>query len=216
MLNFILKISDTIIGGLLRNIPGGIGQRLRFIYWQRRFKRCGRIKIDEGVIFNYPEQMEFGEDVWIMPYSILVAPAPTSKSKHSKTQTLGLKIGNQVQIGAFNLINATGGMSIGNYVTFSARVSIYSATHLPQDPEDLTKHVGSNGMIKDLPVFSESKELYIGDGAWLGLHSAVICADIGEHSFVTSGCIVSKDLPSFMQLSRSGKVKPRYDQELAK
>ena len=60
------KILDTVIGGMIRNVPGGIGQRLRSAYWRRRLGACGRrVKIEEGVVFNFPEQIEIGENVWI-------------------------------------------------------------------------------------------------------------------------------------------------------
>jgi acetyltransferase-like isoleucine patch superfamily enzyme len=185
------KILDTVVGGLIRNVPGGIGQRLRSAYWRRRFRSCGRVKIDEGVLFQYPEQIEIGNNVWIMPYAVLTAPAPGHASSDAGKNVSGtsagrLTIGDEVQIGAFNVINGTGGLEIGNCVTLSARVSVYSATHLPRNPEDPVQEVGCNGMVRRLPVYAKQGKVTIGHGAWLGLHTVVICCNVGRQSFVTA------------------------------
>ncbi len=209
------KILDTVVGGLFRNIPGGLGQSLRSAYWRRRFRACGRVKIDVGVVFQYPEQIEIGNNVWIMPYAVLTAPAPRqalSDAVKGIDGTSGgvLRIGDEVQVGAYNLLNGTGGLLIGDCVTLSARVSIYSATHLPRNPDKPTEKVGCNGMVRRLPVFSKQRPVLIGDGAWLGLHTAVICCDVGAHGFVTSGTVLVNDLPAGMQIKRDGSIQPRY------
>ena len=209
------KILDTFVGGLIRDIPGGFGQRIRLAYWRRRFRSCGFVKIDEGVIFHYPEQIEIGNNVWIMSYSVLTAPAPGQAASDSDRGVVGhsggiLRIGDEVQVGAYNVLNGTGGLSIGDCVTLSARVSIYSATHLPFNAKNLSEKVGCNCMDRRLPVFSKQKPVCIGYGAWLGLHTAVICCDVGEHAFVTSGTILAHDLPAGVQIRPDGSSRPRY------
>ena len=201
------KILDTLVGGSIRNIPGGLGQRIRSAYWRRRFLHCGRVKIDEGVIFQYPEQISIGNDVWIMPYALLTGPAP--KNRDGETE-LTLIIGDEVQVGAYSILNGTGGLILGNHVTLSARVSIYSATHLPRNPKDPKMLVGCNGMVRSLPVFFKQKNIRICDGAWLGLHAVVICCNLGEQSFVASGSIVTKDLMKGMKINNDGSISSRY------
>jgi len=209
------KILDIFLGGLIRNIPGGIGQRLRAAYWRRRFRMCGRVKIDEGVVFQYPEQIEIGTNVWIMPYAVLTAPAPGQAASDVAKRVEGtsggvLRIGDEVQVGAYAILNGTGGLVIGDCVTLSARVSIYSATHLPRNPGDPAMEVGCNGMVRRLPVFAKQGPVTIGNGAWLGLHSAVICCDVGAQGFVTSGTILTRDLPAGQQARPGGIIRPRY------
>lgn len=208
-------ILDTVIGGMIRNVPGGIGQRLRLAYWRRRLAVCGQVRIDEGVVFHYPEQIEIGENVWIMPYSVLTAPAPEQAVQRAGKVVRGalgrrLKIGNEVQVGAFNILNGTGGLEIGDCATLSARVSVYSATHLPRNPDDPEKEVGCNGMVYSLPVYARQRQVTIGAGAWLGLHTAVICCNVGRQGFVTSGTILSRDLGDGMQARPDGSTWPRY------
>ena len=204
------KIFDTIIGGTIRNIPGGVGQKIRSVYWRQRFRACGTIKIDEGVIFHYPEQIEFGDNVWIMAYSVLTGPSQSKKLDKKGSAEIIFKIGDEVQIGAFNVLNATGGITIGDCVTLSARVSVYSATHLPRNPDDLSMQVGCNGMVRRLPVFSKQRDIIIGDGAWLGLHTVIICCNVGKQGFVTSGTILKSDLPDGYQALPDGKMRLRY------
>ena len=185
------KISDTLLGGLIRDVPGSFGRYIRNLYWKIRLKSCGNIRIDEGVIFHHPEHIEIGNNVWIMPYSVLTAnPKVKLISKDNtiqkKINVATIQIGNEVQVGPFNIINGTGGIEINDYVTLSARVSIYSSTHLPRNPNDKRMKVGCNGMIKELPVFSKTTKVIIGEGAWIGLNSAIICCKVGQHAFVSA------------------------------
>lgn len=210
------KILDTVIGGMIRNVPGGIGQRLRSAYWRRRLGGCGRrVKIEEGVVFHFPEQIEIGENVWIMAYAVLTAPAPWQAGSDAGKAVRGvsggrLKIGNEVQVGAFNVLNGTGGLEIGDCATLSARVSVYSATHLPRNPDDPAQEVGCNGMVHSLPVHAKQGKVTIGAGAWLGLHTVVICCNIGRQGFVTSGTVLTRDLAEGMQARPDGSILPRY------
>ncbi len=70
--------------------------------------------------------------------------------------------------------------------------------------------VGCNGMVRRLPVFAKQGPVQIGQGAWLGLHTAVVCCDVGEHGFVTSGTVLTHDLPAGMQIKPDGSTRPRY------
>lgn len=210
------KLLHSLAIWLLSDIPGGLGQRLRAHYWRTRFAAFGRnVRIDEGVIFHNPSQIEVGDDVWIMAYAILTAPSPDqgklAANKHSEGQTGGrLRIGNEVQVGLFSVLNGIGGLKIGNCVTMSARTTVYSATHLPRDPRDASRLVGGNGMVRSRPVFSRQRPVHIGDGAWLGLGATVICANVGKEAFVKSGAIVTVDLPDNMEYDQRGTIRPRH------
>ena len=50
------NIIFSIVELLIINIPGGLGQRVRYAYYSRRFAMCGKnVRIDIGVIFQNPE-----------------------------------------------------------------------------------------------------------------------------------------------------------------
>ena len=51
----------TFLSWLIANIPGGIGQKVRFFYWKYKFLSCGKnVRIDQGVIFHNPENIIIG------------------------------------------------------------------------------------------------------------------------------------------------------------
>lgn len=209
------KVLHTLIDWTIRDMPGGLGQRVRAAYWRRRFRACGRVRIDEGVTFHNPGQIEIGTNVWIMAYSVLTAPAAGQAEDDARKNISGtsgglLKIGDEVQVGLYNVLNANGGLTIGDCATLSARVTIYSATHLPRDPEDPAQKVGCNGMVRRRPVHSMQRPVTIGEGAWLGLNTTVICADVGADAFVKTGALVTRDLPAGQELDAQGRTRARY------
>ena len=145
----VAAVGDALVGWLIRGVPGGAGQRIRYAYYRFRLAKCGKnVRIDEWVIFHNPDNIEIGNDVWIMSNAILVGPAddryalsPNKKvfdqgGPFASAQPPRLRIGNEVQVGHFAILNGVGGLTIGTCVTLSARVAIYSGTHLAQDPQD--------------------------------------------------------------------------------
>lgn len=212
----LFKAIHAILEWIIRDIPGGIGQRIRASYWKTRFSGCGKnLRIDEGVIFHNPARIEMGDDVWIMAYAVITGPSPC-QSRVSPNKTVygqpadKLIIGSEVQVGLFCILNGVGGLVIGDCVTFSARSSVYSATHLPRCPDDPELLVGANGMVRRRPVFSQQRQVTIGEGAWLGLGSSVICCNIGKDGFVKSGVVVTKDLGVEMEIDSLGAIQHRY------
>ncbi len=210
------KFIDTFCIWLITDIPGGLGQRIRFFYWRRRFMSCGNnIRIDQGVIFNNPENIILKSNIWIHGYSILTAPAKEvthAKNKNIIENKKGklLEIGNEVQIGSYNIINGIGGIDIKDCVTLSAGVSIYSSTHLPNNPEDFSMPIGHNGMVRSRQVFSKNHKVTIETGAWLGLDAKIICASVGEESFIKSGCIITKDVKPNSVIGLNGYQGEHY------
>ena len=201
------KLFFAVIEWFIRGIPSGLGQKVRYAYYKRRFAECGEnVRIDEGVTFQNPENIVVGSDVWIMSYSIITATRIDTAYLASNKKIISakgdrgvmgggyVKIGNEVQIGLHNILNGIGGIEISNCVTLSAKVSIYSATHMANNPDDHTMRVGANGMVRSRPVFSKQGAIVIGKGVWLGLGSTLICASVGDDSIVHSGALVVDDM----------------------
>lgn len=199
------KIFFSFLESIIRNISGGVGQRIRYYYYKNRFYSCGcNVKIDEGVIFQNPENMKLASDIWFMPYSIITAAPKQNeiidrdlkkKINHSFNAEIGvLKIGSEVQIGAFNILQAYGGIEIMDRVTTSARVSIYSHSHYPFDEKNKSKITYPNAMIKDAPISCIESPIVLEKGVWLGLGVSVFAGTLGENCFITAGSIVLSDL----------------------
>lgn len=218
------KIVYPLIESCIRNISGGLGQRIRFQYYKRRFKSCGsNVKIDEGVIFQTPENISIGNDVWFLPYSIITARSSNinldqrilrKKKNDSFDIPIGdISIGNEVMIGAYNIIQGFGGLVISDKVTTSARVSIYSFSHVPYDINDRSKITYANSMVKSDNIACIESPIVLEKGVWLGLNVIVFGGVIGENSFVSSNSIVLNSLPknSYASGKNAEKLKDRFE-----
>jgi acetyltransferase-like isoleucine patch superfamily enzyme len=191
----------------LRNIPGGLGQRIRAFFYSKFFGSFGNnIRIDIGVIFDNPINIFLENDIWIMPYSHLTAapynynPEKSIKPVYirKKSDFIGkIIIGNQTSIGEYNILQGYGGIKIGNRCTTSARCAIYSMSHSVFIKENLNTKTFANSMVKDyqaVPSIMNSIEL--GYGAWIGYNSVIFSGTIGEFSFIKSGLTINKNIPN--------------------
>lgn len=202
----------SLIETVIRNIGGGFGQKIRYAYYRRRFHACGRnVRIDEGVIFQNPESIIVGDDVWFLQYSIITGRgtvpisadrivvergSPSGTATVSSGDDVFLEIGSKTSIGAYNIVHGYGGLFIGNRVTTSARVSIYSFSHIPFDPNDRSRITFANSMVDDRPVACIASPITLQDGVWLGLGATVFGGVIGANTFVEANAIVMGDLPA--------------------
>lgn len=219
------KIVYPLIESCIRNISGGMGQKIRYQYYKRRFKSCGvNVKIDEGVIFQNPENMEIGSNVWFMSYSIITARPIGFKlnnriekkiinPKFIQFQTNSLIIGSEIQIGVYNIINGLGGLIISDRVTLSARVSIYSHSHYYRDDNDKTKVTYSNSMVVNAPISCIESPIVLEKGVWLGLGVIVLGGTIGKNSFITSNSVLKSNVEenSYISGNPGKKIKKRFD-----
>jgi acetyltransferase-like isoleucine patch superfamily enzyme len=222
----IKRIVFSILESLIRSISGGLGQRIRRQYYKRRFKSCGgNLKIDEGVIFHNPENIEIGSNVWFLQYSIITARESNleindrlliRKVNKKFTRKIGsITIGNEVSIGAYNIIQGYGGLIIEGKVTTSARVSIYSFSHYPNDKGNPSKITHANSMVNSKSISCIESPIVIKKNAWLGLNVIVFGGTVGKNSFVLSNSIVMSDLDenSYASGSPAKKIKNRFDYE---
>ena len=137
-----------------------------------------------------------------MPYTVI-----TSKPKYenfenrtiiykdnNKNINGNVSIGNNVSIGIFNIIQGYGGIQIDDFVTTSARVSLYSFSHSPFDPTYREKITRTNSMNDSDLTICEIFPITIGEGAWLGHNVSSFGASIGSNTFVKSSSILNKDI----------------------
>jgi acetyltransferase-like isoleucine patch superfamily enzyme len=212
---------------LIRNIAGGLGQRIRYLYYSRRFRKCGRrVKIDEGVIFQNPESIVVGNDVWFLPYSIItgrgrepipnsrivVSRAPNPSPDLDNSEDVLLSIGDQTSIGAYNILHGYGGLTIGCRVTTSARVSIYSFSHIPSDPSSPSTITYANSMVKDAPIACIVSPITLHDGVWLGLGVTVFGGELQQNCFVEANSVVTGNLAenSYARGQPAVRIRARF------
>jgi len=55
---------NDLVVTFITNISGPAGRKLRYFYWRKRFKRCGKnVVIDEGVLIQGAEWISIGDQV---------------------------------------------------------------------------------------------------------------------------------------------------------
>lgn len=224
-MNLITKIFKYLFLDFMRALviymPGPTGRRLRYLYYKKKFKKCGKnVIIDEGVIIQGAEWITIGDNVWIDKYSVLIAGSADlngmivkkKENKNFRWQEGELIIGGGVHIGAFNIIQAHCGVYIGDYVTTSAGVKIYSLSNYPYDEQNLALITYANCMIKDGPISYIVSPIVIEDGVWIALNSIVLGGTIGKNSFVTSNSIVLTDIPenSYASGQPAKRIRERF------
>ena len=110
--------------GVIRNISGPLGRKIRYSYYKRRLFFCGNnVIIDEGVYFDNPKSITIQKNVWIDRNTILTAgPFNKNSRKHKVKGEILIPMGELhimegAHIAPFTLIQAHGGVRIGKNVT---------------------------------------------------------------------------------------------------
>ncbi len=103
-----------------------------------------------------------------------------------------LSVGRNCRIGYDNVIQANGGITIGDDVLLGPGVRIWSVNHASQD---LDRSIWDQGY--------EHKSVEVGDGVWIGANTFVMPgARIGKHCIVAAGSVVGgKDIEPYSILA---------------
>lgn len=204
-------------------LPGPSGYWLRYQFYKRKFKSCGKnVIIDVGVIISGTEHISIGDNVWIDKYSILIAGPIDIKegickkieNHHFAGKPGELIIGNCVHIGAFNILQAHGGMSIGNSVTTSAGVKLYSLSNYPYDENNREIVTFANCVVEDRNRVSYIiSPIVVEDGVWIALDCLVLGGRIGSNSFISSQSVVYHDIAenSYASGKPAQRIKDRFE-----
>ena len=186
-----------LIEDLLRGLSGPIGILLRRAYYRRRLRSCGtHLIIDSGVHILGAEHISVGDWVWIDKNCIIAAGPLKHRDEVKRIATNNppikpgeIRLGSSCHLGIGTIIQAHGGVSIGDAFCSSAGVKIYSMSNDP--------HVGRGGPIPraDNHVARVETPVCIGDNVWLGLNVSVIGGCIGSHSFVKPLSVVLGNIP---------------------
>lgn len=144
-------------------------RRIRSFAYQKRFKA---------------KNLFVGESVFIIP------------SHFSKNATI--KIGKNVKIASFCLIDYTGHLTLGDHCTISEGVKIYTHQHQLSD--------------KTLDIHKlEIKKitLEIGEYVWIGANATILpsVTKIGRGAIIGAGSVVTKDINSYDIVAGNPAVK---------
>ncbi len=203
---------SNLIQDTLRNISGGLGIRLRRLYYSRRLKSCGKgLKIDVGVHLENLKYISIGDDVWI-DKNVIITGGPAGKEENKKLvanpfykgEAGEIYIGNYSHIGINAVLQGHGGIRLGDCFTSSAGCKIYSLSNDPNKCKDGT--VAGRG-----DIFYIQSPVSVGENVWLGLNVVVVGNHIGDNSFILPQSVVTKSVEahSFAGGSPATKVKDR-------
>jgi acetyltransferase-like isoleucine patch superfamily enzyme len=198
------------IESVLRNLDGRLGRYLRYNYYRRRLKHCGKgVSIDCGVYLVNPSRICLGEKVWLDKNVILIAGEMNLEGKKFRLienmrftgETGEIYIGAHSHVGIGTIIQGHGGVYIEKYFTSSAGCKIYSVSN--DEKECRTGTMINEGYIIH-PVS-------IGENVWLGLHAIVLGHNIGNNAFVKSNSVISRDLdPGITYDGQTQQQKSRF------
>jgi acetyltransferase-like isoleucine patch superfamily enzyme len=228
MKNMARLIKDTLvetIATLLRFMPGPLGYFLRRSFYKRRLKFLGkRVIIEPGVYMMGPKYISIGDNTWIDKNVILIGGKPTKGervfiekgNKFYKGEPGELKIGRSCHISVDCIIQAHGGVQIGDYAGLAAGAKIYS---MSLHYKGLNGH--RNGPIyKYSPMAPEDEQcLIIGpvvmeDNTGLALNSVILGgATVGKNSWVgVNSCVIGDIPPNSIAMGCPAKViKTRFE-----
>ncbi len=208
-----MNIFQTLIESRIRNIGGGVGVRLRRAFYKRKFNSCGKnLRVDVGVIMEGLSFITIGDNVWIDKNCILMAGKvnlSVEKEKRFDNSEFfykegELNIGSNVHFAPGTIIQAHGGVQIGDYFTASAGCKIYSLSNDPALCKMGTYSSDSIAYVKSQIVIKEN--------VWLGLNTIVLGGTIHKNSFITPNSIVVKSLEenSYAGGNPAIRIKERF------
>ena len=213
----------TFIESCIRNIGGGVGHRVRYFYYSRRFKECGKnARIGIGVIIRGCEFIRIKNDVWIEDYCIIIAGDPGEmkgrevKIKENKAfsgKRGEIIMGSNIHIAPFCLIHGFGGVEIGDYVGIGTGSKLYSMSNHYQSFKDKTQITYAGPMVKNKPAVILINPIVIKRNAWVSLNTTFLKGTVGENAFVSPNSIIVKDIPDNVIAAGSPaiKIRDRYE-----
>ncbi len=204
----------SFIEDLIRPLSGSLGKKLRYWYYKSVLGTCGKnVFIDTGVFFQNPKSIHLGDNCWVDKNCILIAGQLQKENVRKKNEqtpedlyTTGkLVMGHNGHIGIGTVIQAHGGVTIGNYFTTSANCRIFSFSN---DPYNCRK--GTVGSRTD--IFYVQSPVVIENNVWLGLNVSVIGGHIQSDVFIQPHSIVTSFIEenSIATGSPAKKIRPRF------
>lgn len=155
----------------------------------RNFEIGKNSRIEWNVKIKGNAPIQIGDNISIRDGAILI---PNNGS---------INIGNNCSVGAYNILDGTGGLTIGNQVRIGPHVCIYSANHRFRN-----KNIAIHKQGLDLnPVVIE-------DNVWIGAQVTILAGvKISSGSVIAAGAVVTKDVEenSIMAGNPAKKISDR-------
>ncbi|MBU1932050.1 acyltransferase [Patescibacteria group bacterium] len=163
----------------VRNYPGGIGIKLRELYYKNKFNKMGRcVIIDEGVRIEGSNNISVSDFVWIDKNVSLLAGGGS------------ISIGRRVHIAENVLIAGHGRIIIEDYVAIARGASLYSHSETIVGGKRL-----SGPMVPEYQKGMKTAPIKISKDALIGVNVLVLPGvTIGTGAIVGANSMVNKDV----------------------
>lgn len=208
------RLISHLVEDALRGLSGRLGYRLRQVWYNRRLAQSGaNLRIEPGVHIIGADHISLGDNVWLDRGVILIAGKPRSSARivDGPAPEGLLEIGSDCHIGIQTILQAHGGVFIGDCFTTSAGVKIYSFSNDPAECRSgTTEFDGNNPGYRVTPV-------NIGRNVWLGLDVLVIGARISDDCFLLPQTVVTGETEAGTVVSgpAAGLRRQRFPKEMS-
>lgn len=205
-----LQLINHFLQDIIRNLSGPLGVRLRRWFYYSKFQQCGsHLVISEGVYIDQPENVSLGNHVWLDKGVIIVTGKSNRPNinRKGKTHNLGkLTIGDNVHVGIRSILQAHGGITIGDSFTCGSDSKIYTLSNDVSLSENGTHHADIT------KLFYRENSIEIGNNVWCGMNTIILAGPIGNNVFLQSNsvCYTSIEENSIVSGNPAKKIKQRF------
>lgn len=176
------KEIETQVRYFLSWIPGGIGSRMRYYYYKKRFQNLGRgVNLSVGCIIRGEKRISLGEGVGLGVFCQLYAGSGNGDEY--------IEIGDHTLTNSNVMINAdiNGEIIIGENVIIGPNVVLRASNHFYEKKNVLIKNQGHR-----------SGRIIVGDDVWFGANAVILPnVQIGTGAVIGAGSVVTKDVPAY-------------------
>lgn len=176
----LLKSLFQFVEFLIRYIPGGVGFKLRQIYYKQVLREMGdNVLIDVGVIINGAWNISIADYVWIDTYVVLTAPIKE------------LRIGRRTHIGPYTSMGGREEIILEDYVGISTGVHIFSGSERPVDGKRM-----SGPLVPEEYRGFFSAPVRLRKDSFVGAQSVVLPGvELGEGAVLGACSLANRSLP---------------------
>lgn len=178
---------------------------LRGVWWRIHLKKVkGIMFIGKGVRLRYPSYISVGKNFIVEDYVEIMGLSKEGivcgdnvtigsfaiikpSSYYGNSVGIGLRIGNNSNIGPYNYVGCSGQITIGDNVLVGQRVHFAAENHVFED---------TSRPMRDQGVKSES--ITIEDDCWIGSGSIILDGvTVGKGAIVAAGAVVTHNVPPY-------------------